>query len=209
MDLAPHLTGQASRKKPASGLNPETTLKSSLMAATTHLLTVAEFRKLPEDDGPIYNELRHGELVAMTRPKLKHHLIQARIRDLLKAIAPVGAFVEYEVAFRALPEYELRVADVAYISSERMSGVDPDDNIRGAPDLVVEVLSPSNTVAEIYDKEKLCLENGAQEFWVVDPDRRQVKVSTPDGHTRTLRSGQHIPLPFFGGAELAVDAIFD
>jgi Uma2 family endonuclease len=78
---------------------------------------------------------------------------------LLKAIAPAGAFLEYEVAFRPLPEYELRVADVAYISSERMSSVDPDDNIRGAPNLVVEVLSPSNTVSEIYDKEKLCLEN--------------------------------------------------
>jgi Uma2 family endonuclease len=180
-----------------------------MMAATTHLLTVAEFRELPEDDGPTYNELRHGKLVAVTRPKLKHHLIQARLRDLLKAIAPAGAFVEYEVAFRALPEYELRVADVAYISSERMSKVDPDDNIRGAPDLVVEVLSPSNTATEIYDKEKLCLENGAQEFWVVDPDRRQVKVSTPDGHTRTLRSGQQIPLPFFGDAKVAVDAILD
>ena len=144
----------------------------------------------------------------MTRPQLKHHLIQARIRDLLKAIAPAGAFVEYEVAFRALPEHELRVADVAYVSLERMSGVDPDDNIRGAPDLVIEVLSPSNTVAEIYEKEKLCLENGAQQFWVVDADRRQVKVSTPDGHTRTWGSGQRIPLPFFGDAEVAVDAIF-
>ncbi len=145
----------------------------------------------------------------MTRPQLKHHLIQARIRDLLKAIAPAGAFVEYEVAFRALPEHELRVAGVAYVSWERMSGVDPDDNIRGAPDLVIEVLSPSNTVAEIYEKEKLCLENGAQQFWVVDADRRQMKVSTRDGHTRTWRSGQRIPLPFFGGAEVAVDAIFD
>jgi Uma2 family endonuclease len=71
-----------------------------------------------------------------------------------------------------------------------MSSVDPDDNTRGVPDLVVEVLTPSSAVAETYDKEKPCLENGAQEFWVVDPDRRQVKVSTPDGHTRTFRSGQ-------------------
>jgi Uma2 family endonuclease len=180
-----------------------------MMAATTNLLTVEEFRKLPEDGGPIYHELRHGELVAVTRPKLKDHLTQARLRDLLKAIATAGAFVEYEVAFRALPEHELRVADVAYISSERMASVDPDDNIHGAPDLVVEVLSPSNRAAEIYDKEKLCLENGAQEFWVIDPDRRQVKVSTPDGHTRTFRSGQEIPLHLFRDAELAVDGIFE
>src|ERR1041385_4193576 len=146
------------------------------MAATTNLMTVEEFRKLPEDSGPVYHELRHGELVAVTRPKFKHHLIQSRLRDRLKAIAPPGVFVEYEVAFRALPEHELRVADVAFIAPERVAQIDPDDNLHGAPDLVIEVLSPSNTAAEIYDKEKLCLENGAKEFWVVDPDRRQVKV---------------------------------
>jgi hypothetical protein len=52
--------------------------------------------------------------------------------------------------------------------------------------------------------------NGAKEFWVVDPDRRQVKVSTPDGRTIAWQSGQEIPLPLFagGGAGIAVDAIF-
>jgi Uma2 family endonuclease len=56
------------------------------------------------------------------------------------------------------------------------------------------VLLPSNTAAEIFEKEKLCLQNGGREFWVVDPDRRQVKVSTPDGRTVTYPSGQEIPL---------------
>jgi Uma2 family endonuclease len=179
------------------------------MAATIgQLMTVEEFRKLPEDQGPVYHELRQGELVAVTRPKFKHHLIQSRLRDRLKGISPTGAFVEYEVAFRALPEHELRVADVAFISAERVAVVDPDDHLHGAPDLVIEVLSPSNMAAEIYDKEKLCLENGAKEFWVVDPDRRQVKVSTPDGRTVTYPSGQEIPLPLFGNAKVSVDAIF-
>src|SRR4051794_31288499 len=179
-----------------------------VMAVSTHLLTVAEFRQLPEDGGPVYHELRHGEVVPVTRPKFKHHLIQSRLRDRLKALAPQGAFVEYEVAFRALPEHELRVADVAFIAAERVAGIDPDDNLHGAPDLVIEVLSPSNTAAEIYDKEKLCLENGAREFWVVDPDRRQVKVSTADGHTITYPSGQQIPVPLFGTAHVAVNDIF-
>ena len=171
-------------------------------------MTAAEFRQLPEDSGPVYHELRHGELVAVPRPKLKHHIIQSGLRDRLKALAPAGSFVEYEVAFRALAEYELRVADVAYLSPQRWQKADHDDNIHGAPDLVIEILSPSNTAAEMYDKEKLCLENGAKEFWVVDIDRRQVKVSTPDGHTITYQTGQEIPLPLFGGAKIAVDAIF-
>ena len=107
------------------------------MAATTSQLTVEDFRKLPEDSGGVYHELRHGEIVTVTRPKLKHHLIQARLRDLVKAMAPEGSFVEYEMAFRALPEHELRVADVAFLSAERFQQAGPEDNIRGAPDIVV------------------------------------------------------------------------
>jgi hypothetical protein len=44
------------------------------------------------------------------------------------------------------------------------------------------------------------------EFWIIDIDRRQVKVSTPDGHAITYKSGQEIQLLF--GGRLAVDAIF-
>jgi Uma2 family endonuclease len=179
------------------------------MAATpTRLMTVEEFRNLPEDSGPVYHELRHGELVTVTRPKLKHHLIQDHLVELLKPAAKAAGHVSMEFAFRAVPEYELRVADVAFVRWERLNATAPNDNLHGSPDLVIEILSPSNTVAEIYDKEKLCLENGAQEFWVVDPDRRQVKVSTPDGRTLTYQSGQEIPLPLLAGAKLAVESIF-
>jgi len=178
------------------------------MAVTTKLMTVEEFCRLPEDDGPVYHELRHGEIVPVTCAKLKHQMMQSRLRRLLEPLAPPAAFVEARVAFRALPQYELRIADVAYLAPDRWAKADPENYIQGAPDLVIEVLSPSNTAAEIYDKEKLCLNNGAKEFWVVDPDRRQVKISTPDGRTIAWQSGQEIPLPLFGGAGIAVDAIF-
>ena len=179
------------------------------MAATTHLMTVEEFRKLPEDAGPVYHELRHGEIVPVTRPKYKHYAIQRRIRRLLEEWAPLGGVVDTEFAFRPFPEHELRVADVAYVSGEREDAIDPEDNLRGAPDIVIEVLSPSNSAAEIYNKEKLCLENGAREFWTVDLELRQVKVAAPDGKTLTWREGQEIPLPLFGSeAGVKVDDIF-
>jgi hypothetical protein len=64
-------------------------------------------------------------------------------------------------------------------------------------------------MAEMAEKEKLCLENGSKEFWVLYPKLRQVKVSTPDGITTTYRDGQEIPLRLFGtAATLKVNAIF-
>jgi hypothetical protein len=44
-------------------------------------------------------------------------------------------------------------------------------------------------VAEINDKEKLCLENGSKEFWVVDAKLRQVKVSTPNPDFSPVSTG--------------------
>ncbi|PWU06919.1 MAG: hypothetical protein C5B51_11250 [Terriglobia bacterium] len=178
----------------------------STMATTTGLMTVEQFRQLPET-GPFYYELRHGEAVPVSRPKLKHILIQEQLHGLLKSAVP-EMFVGVEFPFRALSEYELRVADVAIVSANRIRQTDREDNLRGAPDLVIEVLSPSNTVAEINDKEKLCLENGCKEFWIVDPDLRQVKVSRPDGITTAFHSGHELSLGSFGAGSLRVDDIF-
>ncbi len=143
----------------------------------------------------------------MTRPKYRHYTNQRRLRRLLESLAPSDGLVDTGLPFRALPEHELRVADVVYVSAERERSISPDDNLHGAPDIVVEVLSPSNTADEICEKERLCLENGAKEFWVVDPRLRQVRISTPDAHTITWRSGQEIALPLFSG-KLKVDDIF-
>ena len=173
----------------------------------THLMTVDEFRLLPET-GPFYYELRRGELVSVTRPKMKHVKVQRRLRQLLEAMTGNSGIVEIEIAFRAIAEHDLRIADVAFVSQERWQRADPDDNLLGAPELVIEVLSPSNTATEIFDKEKLCLENGCREFWVVDPVRRQVKVSTPDGLTKTYPEGQQIPMGLFHGVALPVATIF-
>ena len=97
---------------------------------------------------------------------------------------------------------------MVFIFQARWQGIDLNGYFEGAPELVAEILSPSNTKQEMLDKKKLCLENGAQEFWVVDIDHRQVDVSTPDGRTIAYKSGQEIPLFFTSGARLSVDAIF-
>ncbi len=176
------------------------------MASTpTRLMTFAEFEQLPDPKDGRY-ELRHGEVVKVPPPEYDHFLIQQMLRDLLDRAAAGRGRAYTEVAFRALPDGEYRFVDVAYASNERWAQQDPEGYFRGAPDLVIEVLSPSNTIAEMLDKRHLCLENGAREFWLVDIGHRQVDVSTPDGHSITYKSGQEIPL-FFGGG-IPVDAIF-
>lgn len=179
-----------------------------MAANPVSLITVEQFRRMPTPLGDYDYELHHGEVVPVTRPKLKHSVIQSRLRDLLRSIAPTGSYIEYEVAFRAVPEYDSRVADVAFLPAERWAQADMEDNLQGAPDLVVEGLSPSNTARDMYEKEQLCLAHGCQEFWVIDPDQRYVRVALVKGPTVTYRPGQQIPLPLLGGAELAVDALF-
>lgn len=177
--------------------------------ATTHTrpMSVAEFVTLPEPKAGRL-ELRHGELITVAPPNHKHYLIQRRLRRLLESAAGDAGEVDTEMAFRALPEHEYRLADVAFVTNARWVQISPEGNLHGVPELVIEVLSP-NTAAEIIDKKTVCLENGAREFWVVDIEHRQVEVSTPDGRTMTYRSGQHIPLFFaVANAQLAVDAIF-
>ena len=178
------------------------------MALTTHLLTVSEFAQLQEDDGPVYHELHQGEVAAVTRPKWKHFLIQRSLRRLLEALSEPGSIVDTEFAFKPLPDGELRVANVAYVSAQKLGNVDPEGYFHGVPELVIEVLSASNTASDLYDRENLCLQNGGVEFWVVDPVRHQVKVSTPDRLTVTYASSQHIPLHLFGGSMLHVTDIF-
>ncbi len=180
-----------------------------MAAVENKLMTVEEFRALPRPVGAFDYELHDGVLVPVTRPKYKHSRLQKRLCDLLEPLAPPGSLVDREVAFRGAAEFNLRAADVAYLNAQRHAAIDPEDNIQGAPDLVIEVLSPSNSAAEIFAKEEFCLETGALEFWVVDEVKRHVRVSSANGSMRIYKPGQSIPLALFGvGVELAVDAIF-
>ena len=58
------------------------------------------------------------------------------------------------------------------------------------------------------DREAICLENGCLEFWVVDPKRKTVRVSTPDRHAITYVESDTIPLTLPAPGQLAVAQIF-
>jgi Uma2 family endonuclease len=148
----------------------------------------------------------HGEPIRLPPPKHKHYRIQDNLRSALEKAAGDTGKAGTEFGFRPKPEHEYWLADVAFISRDRWLELPDEGNLHGVPEIVIEVLSTSNTASEMLDREQICVENGAREFWAVDPVRLQVKVSTPDGHYVTYKSGQEIPLLF--GGTLAVDSIF-
>ncbi|PSQ97430.1 MAG: hypothetical protein BRD55_02255 [Bacteroidetes bacterium SW_9_63_38] len=74
--------------------------------------------------------------------------------------------------------------DVLYVSPDRTDRIG-DDEIDGAPDLVIEVVSPSTSHVDGFDKKQLYETHGVREYWIVDPDTKTVEVYTSgdDGYT--------------------------
>jgi Uma2 family endonuclease len=171
------------------------------------LMTVAQYRQLPDREDVI-QELHWGQVITLTRAKMGHAKIQSRLVRLLRPKVEHLGVVESEVAFRALPEYDLRGADVAFVSRQRWDATPDDDNLRGSPEIVIEILSPSNTKAEMREKAALYLSTGAREFWIVDPKRKTVTVARGEAEVSVFRTGDKLPLPMFQG-DLDVARIFE
>lgn len=175
------------------------------MATITGLLTIEEFLRLP-DPREGHNELHHGEVVVVPPPKWGHQAFQRRLSKLIETAAGEGFVVGVEMAFRPGPEYEVWVGDVGCVSRERVDATGVDEYLMGAPELVVEVLSPSNTVDEINDKMSVCMANGCRSFWTVDAKRKRVSVTEGDV-TRHYGLPDSIFCSLFQ-AEVRVDEIF-
>ena len=150
-----------------------------------------------------YEELRHGEVFVVPWPKQRVASLHHRIRTVLARAVGARFVVEVEMGFRALPEYELRKAGVGLIERGRWERAEFADYIFGAPEIVIEVESPSNTAREFREKEDLCLANGSISFWVVYPDLREVTVAYAEG-SRTYREGDAIELRGIADARVSV-----
>ena len=172
--------------------------------AATALVTFAEFEQLPDPPGSRL-ELHNGEVVDVLPPQLGHSFISHNLYDALKASCSTAAFVAMELGFK-VGEREYRVADVAVIPLSRRKILPLEGYLEGSPEVVIEILSPSNSATEMYTKEQLCLENGCREFWVVNPRNQTVRISTPTGPSTVWKPGDQIPLLY--GGTLPVNAIF-
>ena len=130
-------------------------------------------------DGHRY-EIVNGELIDMGNSGAKHGYVCSILMILLGGyvhIQKLGAMFDSSTAFK-MKSGNKRSPDVSFMAKERLQGLDelPDGFLEGAPDLAVEILSPSNTVAEIHDKLVEYFENGARLVWVINPKEKYVLV---------------------------------
>ena len=110
----------------------------------------------------------HGQIV-LSSHKPQHGLLQSRITDLLRDHAPQHGARAVEFAVDTAKG--VKVPDVIWIEEDRLARI-PDDAEASpvVPDLVVEVLSESNTESEIAEKRRLYFDEGAREVWTCGPD---------------------------------------
>ncbi|MBM2810826.1 MAG: hypothetical protein HW416_1585 [Chloroflexi bacterium] len=162
------------------------------MATATHLLTAEEFEQHPSSR---WAELVDGVVIELMPPGGLHGIVAARIStELCNFVRPrhLGVvLVEGGFTIRRGPD-TVRGPDVSFVRAER---VPPTGVPRGfwaiAPDLVVEIISPSNTRPEVQTKIREHLEAGVPLVWSVDPDARTVEV-VRSLHDRMLLSADDI-----------------
>lgn len=159
------------------------------MAITPKLMTWQELADLP-DDG-MRHELVRGVLLTMPPPKVPHGRVARRIgRSLDHHVDAQGLGEVYmnEVGYLlATGPDTVRAPDVAFWSAGRLAEMgDVTDYFPGSPDLVVEVLSPTNRLTAIAEKVAEWLEHGARLVFVVNPRRRVVIIHRPGQPPQTL-----------------------
>ena len=150
-----------------------------LMPITKTLYTVEDVEALEGE-----YELDRGMLVPMNPPKPLHGLLVVRFAARLHAYAESsGLGVVYADSGYWLEQDPdtLRGPDVSFVGRERAAGHDPRNYYTHAPDLAVEILSPSNTPGQVQRKVGQYLDTGAQLVWVVYGERGKIAAHRPDG----------------------------
>jgi Uma2 family endonuclease len=172
--------------------------------------TYEDLFSLP-DDGRRY-EIIEGELYEMPSPTSAHGVT---IRNLMFLLGPVIEVLRGWLLTAPL--------DVFFLGADPVQPdivvLLPDSDaslvvrgIEGPPDLLVEVLSPSNRVHDLLTKRALYARAGVREYWIVDPMSRTIEVLTLDRdafHTAQVAAGEDdASSPLLGGIAFPLSAVF-
>ena len=173
--------------------------------------TYEDYRQLPE--GAPY-ELIRGHLVMSPSPTVQHQRLVRRVSRALDdhvQHSDAGGEVLFAPMDVHLSDDTVVQPDVLYVSAARADRVG-EQEITGAPDLVVEVVSPSTSHRDVFDKKRLYETNEVREYWIVDPDSETVEVHalTDEGlslHGRHVETGPAASA-LLDGFTVDLDALF-
>ncbi len=174
--------------------------------------TVRDYMNLPESEEKRY-ELIDGELDLVPSPTTQHQDIVGRLFLVLARFVQAGNLGRVFVAPLdvVLSEHDVLQPDLMYVSKERESIVS-DPNVKGAPNMVVEVLSPATEDRDRTVKRARYLKYGVVEYWIVDPQSRTIEVLRAEATNfeteRIYAPGTTMVSPELPGLEVDVANIF-
>ena len=182
-----------------------------MLQAKAPLITRHDYQEMPQ--GPPYYQVIEGDLIMSPSPNYYHQSISGRIYLILMrflerkplgeaCIAPLDVF---------LSEINVYQPDVIFISNQRRTII-TERGIEGAPDLVVEVLSPGTARLDKGSKRKIYARTGVRELWLVDPEARLTQVyqleRNPETPVATYGETAVITTPLLPGLRIRSAEIF-
>lgn len=165
------------------------------MATSPQIVTADELMRL-SSDGHRY-ELVRGELQMMSLTGDNHGVVTAALTIRLGAFVMdhgLGATFAAESGFHLEHDPDTVLApDIAFVERKRFEAAGLTDKFwQGAPDLAVEVKSPSDRAGEVSAKAQSWLAHGARQVWIVDPKKRTVTVYHRDGRIVALSDADEL-----------------
>jgi Uma2 family endonuclease len=178
-------------------------------------ITVQQFREMdfPENDFHIY-ELINGELMRRTAPKPLHQSVSWKLGHAIenyiqKTAIGIGFSAPIDVFF---DDHNQTQPDLIFISKARDFIIDKEWGIMGAPDLVVEIISPSSIKIDRFDKKDMYKQFAVKEYWLIDPKNQTLELYLFEGDDyklhQFLQEESLINSTILMGLELDVKTIF-
>jgi Uma2 family endonuclease len=182
-----------------------------MSATSTALMTAEELMQLP-DDGFRY-ELINGELKKMPPPGPPHGRIAFRLSSALGPFISEHELGEgfTEIGFKLTSNPDTVLApDLAFLTNECFAkGRDREGYWLGAPDLAVEVLSPSDRPGKVKQRISRWFSLGAKQLWIVDPKHSTVSVYRSESDVTTFSGSDYLEAQdLFPGFRISLDKIF-
>lgn len=177
-------------------------------------LTYEDFLLFP-DDG-MRHELIDGEHYVTPSPNTKHQVISGNLHYLLRSWLeqhPIGRvfYAPFDIVFT---RFDVVEPDLLYMSNERAATILTSQHVTGAPEIVVEIGSPSTRKRDETIKRQLYQRSGVSEYWVIDPDIDIVRVyrgdDGPFGRPLELaaEAGDVLTTPLLPGLEIPLARLF-